>query len=78
MEFVKTVKFLGISERKMKGGKLYAVTFYSDGTAFTVYVVEKCPYLGKLLSFQFGKELSVIFRLVAYDGAWKIKFGALA
>ena len=77
MEFVKTVKFLGISERKMKDGKLYAVTFYADGTAFTVYVVEKCDYLGKLLSLQFGKELSVMFRLVAYDGAWKIKFGAL-
>lgn len=77
MEFVKTVKFLGISERKMKDGKLYAVTFYTDGTAFTVYVVEKCADLGKLLSLQFGKELSVMFRLVAYDGAWKIKFGAL-
>lgn len=78
MEFVKTVKFLDISERKIKDGKLYAVTFYADGTAFTVYVVEQCPYLSKLLSLQFGKELSVMFRLVAYDGAWKIKFGALA
>nr|DAU70986.1 MAG TPA: hypothetical protein [Inoviridae sp.] len=44
----------------------------------TVYVVEKCADLGRLLSLQFGKELSVKFRLVAYDGAWKIKFGALA
>ena len=78
MEFVKTVKFLGIEERKMKDGKLYAVTFFADGTAFTVYVVEKCADLGKLLSLQFGKELSVTFRLVAHDGAWKIKFGALA
>lgn len=62
----------------MKDGKLYAVTFFADGTAFTVYVVEKCADLGRLLSLQFGKELSVKFRLVAYDGAWKIKFGALA
>lgn len=78
MEFTKTVRFLGIEERKMKGGKLYAVTFFADGTAFTVYVVAKCADLGRLLSLQFGKELSVKFRLVAYDGAWKIKFGALA
>ena len=28
MEFTKTVKFLGIEERKMKDGKLYAVTFF--------------------------------------------------
>lgn len=52
--------------------------FFADGIAFTVYVVEKCADLGKLLSLQFGKELSVKFRLSAYDGAWKIKFGALA
>lgn len=78
MEFIKTVKFLGIEERKMKDGKLYAVTFFADGIAFTVYVAEKCADLGRLLSLQFGKELSVNFRLVAYDGAWKIKFGALA
>lgn len=78
MEFIKSVKFLGIEERKMKDGKLYAVTFFADGTAFTVYVVEKCVDLGRLLSLQFGKEVSVKFRLVAYDGAWKIKFGALA
>lgn len=78
MEFTKTVKFLCVEERKMKDGKLYAVTFFADGTAFTVYVVEKCADLGRLLSLQFGKELSVKFRLVAYDGAWKIKFGSLA
>lgn len=78
MEFIKTVKFLCIEERKMKDGKLYAVTFFADGAAFTVYVAEKCADLGRLLSLQFGKELSVKFRLVAYDGAWKIKFGALA
>ena len=78
MEFVKTVRFLGAEERNLKDGKLYAVTFFADGTAFTVYVVEKCADLGKLLSFQFGKELSVRFLLVAYNGAWKIKFGALA
>lgn len=78
MEFIKTVKFLGIEERKMKDRKLYAVVFFADGTAFTVYVAEKCVDLGRLLSLQFGKELSVNFRLVAYDGAWKIKFGALA
>ena len=78
MEFIKTVKFLGIKEHKMKDGKLYAVTCFADGTAFTVYVAEKCADLGRLLSLQFGKELSVNFRLVAYDGAWKIKFGALA
>lgn len=78
MEFVKTVKFLGIEERKMKDGKLYAVTFFADGIAFTVYVVEKCADLGRLLSLQFGKELSVKFRLAAYDNAWKIKFVALA
>lgn len=78
MEFVKTVKFLCIEECKMKDRKLYAVTFFADGTAFTVYVAEKCADLGRLLSLQFGKELSVHFRLVAYGGAWKIKFGALA
>lgn len=78
MEFIKTVRFLSIEECKMKGGKLYAVTFFADGTAFTVYVGAKCADLGRLLSLQFGKELSVKFRLVAYDGAWKIKFGALA
>ena len=54
MEFIKTVKFLGIEERKMKDGKLYAVTFFADGTAFTVYVAEKCADLGRLLSLQFG------------------------
>lgn len=78
MEFIKTVKFLGIEERKMKDGKLYAVTFFADGTAFTVYVAEKCTDLDSLLSLQFGEELTANFRLVAYDGAWKIKFGALA
>ena len=57
---------------------LYAVTFFADGIAFTVYVVEKCTGLGRLLSLQFGKELSVKFRLAAYDNAWKIKFVALA
>lgn len=78
MEFVKTVKFLCIEERKMKDGKLYAVTFFAEGIAFTVYVVEKCADLGRLLSLQFGKELSVKFRLTAYDNAWKIKFVSLA
>lgn len=78
MEFVKTVKFLSVEERKMKDGKLYAVTFFADGIAFTVYVVEKCADLGRLLSLPFGKELSVKFRLTAYDNAWKIKFVSLA
>lgn len=78
MEFTKTVKFLGIEERKMKDGKLYAITFFADGAAFTVYVADKCADLGRLLSFPFGKELSVKFRLVAYDRSWKIKFVALA
>lgn len=77
MEFTKTVKFLGIEERKMKDGRLYAVTFFADGTAFVVYVVEKCHDLEKLLSLQFGKELAVKFRLAPYDNAWKIKFGSL-
>ena len=78
MKFTKTVKFLGIEERKMKDGRLFAVTFFADGTAFTVYVVEKCADLSKLLSWQFGKELAVTFRLAPYDNAWKIKFDSLA
>ncbi len=32
MKFTKTVKFLGIEERKMKDGRLFAVTFFADGT----------------------------------------------
>ena len=54
------------------------MTFFADGTAFTVYVVEKCADLSKLLSLQFGKELAVTFRLAPYDNAWKIKFDSLA
>lgn len=77
MEFTKTVKFLGIEERKMKDGKLYAVTFFADGVAFMVYVVEKCPDLGKLLALQFGRELNVKFRLSPHDNAWKIKYCAI-
>lgn len=80
MEFTKEVIFMGVKDMTLRDGTLlHSVTFFVDGEAVTVNVLDtNGPVVSKLLMLEFTDKCLATFTLRKTDKLYRLSLTAIS